>query len=211
MKSNAVTLGLLIVGAAIAAEYVWHGRQVADLRREIASLREGQTDTRAPPPVAPYAVPRAARPWPAEIAEADPRAPAPPPHEDRAQGSEEEKRARWKEDEIAHRTAVEAGFAAETVDREWAPDARRDLSNQVAALLPQASSVRDVDCRSSMCRVELVVASAAVSDQFMRQAFLGPERTVWRGGAFMEPAQPNPDGSMGVVLYLAREGAGFPE
>jgi hypothetical protein len=209
MKSNAVTFGILIAGAAIAADYVWHARQVADLRREIASLRDGPTDARAPSP-APRGVPYA-RPWPAEIARAAAAAPAPPPREDRAQSPDEEKRARWKEDELAHRTAVEAGFAAETVDREWAPGARRDLSDHVAALLPQASSVRDVDCRSSMCRLELVVADAAASERFMRQAFASPATSVWSGGGFAEPAQANPDGSLAVVLYLAREGAAFPE
>jgi hypothetical protein len=212
MKSNLPLFGFLVitVTAAIAVENHWERSRMADLKRELEAIRDARVDPLAHPRAPTFAT-RAVSPalYPAPLREA---APTPLSHGDAVEPAETRaaRRARWKEAERAHEAAVEAGFAAETVDRSWAGDARQDLRSRVAAVLPSPASLRDVDCRSTMCRVEMVCADTTELRSFFDNAFLRTKDRVWNGATFAMPPQPNPDGSLGVVLYLAREGTSLP-
>jgi hypothetical protein len=213
LKPSVVLYGLLAVGLGIA-EHVWQGRQVADLRGELAALRNRPIDARPHSGTAEgasYAASRRAAPLSVQPGHETPSVPAPPACEDRPEESEAVKRAKWEEATRAHQTSVEAGFAAEKVDRAWAAEVRQDLRDRAAALLPSSSSLRDVDCRSSMCRMEMVVADAAAAQRYIASAFASPEHRIWNGSLFVMPRQTNPDGTVGVVMYLGREGTSLPE
>lgn len=209
MRPNLIWLGIVSVAAVGVGGYIVHNQALAELHREIAAARATAAVASRPPPVpviAAQTAPALAMPS---------HAPAQPSTEDQASpprnpegGSQSA--SRWKEEALAQRTAIEAGFAAEVIDGAWAAAARRDLRDRISALLPSTSSLADVDCRASMCRVELVHREAAGSQRFMQAAFFDPKDRVWSGPGFAIPAETGSDGTVTVVLYLARDGASFP-
>jgi hypothetical protein len=182
LKPSVVLFGLLAVGLGIA-EHVWQGRQIADLRGELAMLHNGPIDARQHSLTPAGGV---------------------------SQESTAVSHAKWQEADRAHRAAVEAGFATEKVDQAWAAEARRDLRDHVATLLPPSSSLGDIDCHSSMCRMEMVVPDLAAKQRFIQSAFLSSQSRIWKGALFVMPTRPNPDGTLGVVMYLGRPGTSLP-
>ena len=212
MKQSVILFGLLAVGLGIA-EHVWQGRQIADVRRELATVKNPPIDARqhswTPAGAVSYAAPRRAAPLAVPPGDETARAPAPPA--DTPEEVAAVKHAKWVEAAEAHQTAVEAGFAAENVDRAWAAEVRQDLREHVAALLPPSSSLGDVDCRSSMCRMEMVLPDVAAERRFSQRAFLSSESRIWDGAVFVMPGQANPDGTLGVVWYLGRKGTRLPD
>jgi len=132
---------------------------------------------------------------------APPASSDPPPHDPATSDQ------RWEEDARASQAAVEAAFAAEPVNDAWAASTRLALQDRLASLArPLASSLREIDCRASICRVEVVHRNADTSRQFADEAFTDPEAQAWNGPAFLLPPQPAPDGRLAVVMYLGREG-----
>jgi hypothetical protein len=210
LKQSVILFGLLAVGLGVA-EHVWQGRKIADLRGELATIKNPPIDasqhSRTPAGAVSYVASRRAAPLSVQPRDETVVAPAPPAD---TEESAAVKHAKWVEDTQAHQTAVEAGFAAEKVDRAWAAEVQRDLRDHVAALLPPSSSLRDVDCRSSMCRMEMVLPDVAAERGFSKRAFVSSESRIWDGAVLVMPGQANPDGTLGVVWYLGRKGTRLP-
>ncbi len=209
MRSNLIWLVIVSVAAVAVGEHVVHNQELTELHREIAAGRATTAGAPRSPPVPMIAM----HPVPGLAMQS--QAPVQPPTEDQATAprnpeDDSHSGSHWKEEALAQRTAIEAGFAGEAVDGTWAAAARRDLRDKVSALLPSTSSLADVDCRASMCRVELVHREAAGSQRFMQAAFFDPKDRVWSGPGFAIPAETGSDGTVTVVLYLARDGASFP-
>jgi hypothetical protein len=105
----------------------------------------------------------------------------------------------WEKEAASHRVAVE--------DRFWASKARGDLGNHLGVLLPSASSLRQIECHSTICRLEIVHPSAEVLHNFVENTFgLLSTSRVWNGPFMIEPEAPNSDGTLASVIYLGREG-----
>jgi len=206
MKSHrAWWISIALLGCLVLNEYHSQREQLAALQGDLAGLHAQQArlaSAVARPPVVVRtqsgAAEGAAMPQPAPAA---PPASSDPPH-DLATSNQ-----RWEEDARASQAAVEDSFAAEPTNPAWAASTRLALQDRLAALArPLASSLREIDCRASICRVEVVHRDADTSRQFAEKAFTDPEDQAWNGPALLLPPQPDPDGRLAVVMYLGREG-----
>lgn len=134
----------------------------------------------------------------------DPPGAAPVEHDD-AQGGEG--RQEEPPDPDADRERVERGFQREAVDGAWAGSSRQHLSQMLAAVAARsAASLRDIQCRSSICRVEISHRDADSARSFNEQTFINAEPRIWRGPVLVATAPPGPDGSFVATMYLGREG-----
>jgi hypothetical protein len=101
---------------------------------------------------------------------------------------------------------VGSRFAAEPVDRAW--NAGLDLTQKLSRSLPQGSSTRSLDCRSSMCRLETSHHGADAYRKFTESfTLLGGGTPLWTGPAvFQVTHQPARDGDeLIAVAYLGRD------
>jgi hypothetical protein len=100
---------------------------------------------------------------------------------------------------------LDTRFLSEGVDPNWSREARR-RAERFSDVLPEGARVISLECRSSMCRLEMSHPSLESFQGFVRKSMLGGE-IEW-SGAFMaairgDPGQP---GGVQAVAYLAREG-----
>lgn len=131
--------------------------------------------------------------------------------DDRSVDVERSSTARWEAEARASQVAVEDGFAAEVVDPAWAPGVAGDLRARLGAIVvPPSSSLGDVECRRSICRVEMVARDHESMKRFMDKAFGVGGGAAWTGSMMAEYQPPDRDGATLVVLYLGRDGTAFP-
>ena len=98
--------------------------------------------------------------------------------------------------------SIEKAFAAEAVDPLWAPGMEGSILGQLA----QAEGLRlvtlQVECRTSMCRVQLVEGPSKRTDMNAFQDLVrGFGLDVWRMNGFVEQ-----NGTRTLVAHLARPG-----
>ena len=98
--------------------------------------------------------------------------------------------------------AIEQAFAAEAVDPLWAPGMEGNILGQLA----QAKGLRlvtlQVECRTSMCRVQLVEGPSKRTDMpAFRDLVSGFGLDVWRMNGFVDE-----NGTQTKVAHLARPG-----
>jgi hypothetical protein len=209
MKRNRVWLiSLALLGLLVFHEYRSQRAQAASLRSELARLR-AQQDRLAIEVTRPALMVRtqaaAGEPSPAEPSRAVGSAAVPASREATAD-DQAARDQRWEQDARASVARVEDAFAAEPVNHAWAMSTRQLLHDRLTALSrPLASSLRDVECHSSICRVEVVHRDADASRQFATKAFTDVQDQAWNGPVLIPPSQPGPDGSVTVVMYLGRE------
>ena len=98
-------------------------------------------------------------------------------------------------------TSIEIAFAAEPVDPLWATGVERSILGQLAQANLQLVTMQ-VECRTSMCRVQLVEPPSKSPDMRAFQDLVrGFGLDVWR----MEGSR-NQNGATTTVAYLARPG-----
>lgn len=202
-------IAIALVGYLVLDQYQSRRDQVAALRSEIAGLHK-QQERLAIEVARPALVVRTQI---AAAAESSATAPSPAAQAATAGPSGHDaddlttRDRRWEDDARASLASIEAAFAAEPINDGWATSTRLALHDRLTALSQaSSSSLRDIDCRSSICRVEVVHRDIDASRQFTQKAFADQEQQAWNGPAFMLPQQSNPDGSLAVVMYLGREG-----
>jgi hypothetical protein len=107
---------------------------------------------------------------------------------------------------------VEGAFASEAVDATWV--AARELAAKLANVLPDGASLRSLDCRESMCRVETAHRSEQSYQEFTIGLAAPTERPpIWTGAAMFQivrPAEREGD-ELIAVAYLAREAFPSPQ
>ncbi|WP_223642584.1 hypothetical protein [Corallococcus sp. EGB] len=98
------------------------------------------------------------------------------------------------------RARVMTAFSEEPVDSDWSGRATQTLNETLRQHLPSSSHVKALDCRSTLCRVELVHRSAADSAPFLMEGL-----RAWPGSIFV--ASEVQEGTDYVVtLIAAKEG-----
>ncbi|WP_437831028.1 hypothetical protein [Sorangium sp. So ce1153] len=105
---------------------------------------------------------------------------------------------------------VERVFHEEAPDPDWAREAEIALQEKIAAALPRSSALRSVECRASLCRVEVAYRDPADGGRFFDAAFKNPDSKIWNADTFSTPPRPDGRGNTIVVSYLAREGEALP-
>ena len=97
--------------------------------------------------------------------------------------------------------SIEKAFAAEAVDPLWATGAERNILGQIAQANLQLVTMQ-VECRTSMCRVQLVEGQSKRTDMNAFQDLVrGFGLDVWRMNGFVDE-----NGTQTKVAHLARPG-----
>ena len=96
---------------------------------------------------------------------------------------------------------VLSAFADERVDPAWSHEASRSLERLVRGHLPSGSRVQSIECRTTMCEVEVFHANASAHGPFIVDGFSG-----WPGSVFVA-AEKEERGSLSVKFIAFREGA----
>jgi hypothetical protein len=102
---------------------------------------------------------------------------------------------------------VDAAFDSESVDPSWRPEA--EVRSTLRELLPAGVSLRSVDCRRSLCRVETSHPNAESQRAYV-QAVAMPSPTQGNrpfDGALFDEGTPSPGGhEVRSITYLMRPG-----
>jgi hypothetical protein len=97
-------------------------------------------------------------------------------------------------------------FSLEPVDREWSSSAQAKLQTGVSALIPKTSQVVSLECRTSLCRVQVHHRNLDDYRSFTQDAYLKGDTHIWNGQMFSTlVGDPTTDG-VTTVAFLAREG-----
>ena len=182
---------------AVTGMIVWLVREVRDgdaQARPAAQARSGGEVTAAQP-----------RGELAASRHAPPVVPVVPPHAD---ARDDRAAASPGPEEV--RDHLQSAFGA---DRPTAASQARTYTVEqgVRAALPAGSSIRSVECRGAMCRIETEHTSIDEFHEFIRRAFQTPESKIATAPVFAGPlAAPKPGAPLVAVAYLAREGTTLP-
>jgi hypothetical protein len=98
------------------------------------------------------------------------------------------------------REFVDSAYEDETPDSSWSLPASRQLEALVQRSLPSRGSLRSVACRSTLCRIEVSLASAEDLSNFGFAAFRD-----WPGSIFLAKESQDRNG-LQATYYASREG-----
>jgi hypothetical protein len=107
-------------------------------------------------------------------------------------------------------TRMEAAFSREVADHEWSTKAQQTTQQKISALMPNNSEVLSVDCRTSLCRVEMTHQSLDDYRRFLDSAYMQPESHLWDGPSFSTLLENSGSGPVVAVSFLFREGQSPP-
>jgi hypothetical protein len=89
----------------------------------------------------------------------------------------------------------------------WSDPAGKQLEAKLAAVMPPRSSLKSVECKQTMCRVEMVYEDVAQYQAVLKR--LTPDALPWNGSLFsttLTPLDETPEGPVTFVAFLSREG-----
>lgn len=90
-------------------------------------------------------------------------------------------------------------YDSEKVDPTWAATAAKDLNNLVSKSLPEHSRVFSIQCRTTMCRIEVQHTNQETAQLFLDSGFRD-----WHGGVLVA-AETEKEGSLIQTLIPMRE------
>lgn len=170
-------------------------KSLEDLRREVAELR---ADLRRVQQAleARGDAPASAAPAPEEDEE-----PADPELHSAAEIAEEQQQLE------THAQTIESSLAAETVDSAWSGRTADRILEIFTGDELGGAALQDIDCRATLCRVEVRHRDEAKLREFQR---LFPFKVAEVLPRLMMHRVDNADGSITTYLYLARQGHRLP-
>jgi hypothetical protein len=173
------------------------GNELAVLRREIAALRAEVALLRGQVLAQAVAPPEAEHPEDAGIDSGE-----------GASGQALEQASREAEQRHAERLeAIQSALLGESVDPAWSLEATGGIEQVFTRGLFREARLLGVECRASLCRVEVLHQDPAELPQFT--ASFPAEVAAYANRMTMRQTL-NEDGSVVTVLYLGREGYPFP-
>lgn len=101
------------------------------------------------------------------------------------------------------RMRLEDRFAAERSDPAWATTAQQELHADLGRFATREVGVRDVQCRASMCRIELALANRDAASTFM-ESWL--RARTWTGAGVADNEVVGSDGQPRLVLFVGKDG-----
>ncbi len=94
-------------------------------------------------------------------------------------------------------------------DSSWAGATKTHLEQALRSPLPERSSLRSVDCRRTLCRLEVANEDQAAFDKTARQV---STPTFWSGAGFITDKAESTHGKpLTMTVFLAREGFDLPD
>lgn len=104
--------------------------------------------------------------------------------------------------EISERRAqLQAQFDSQAVDASWAMESRQLLRDDFGKYANADVRVRDLDCRSSMCRIALASSNRAAQQSFIEDWI---RHRAWTGSGFAVE-----DGDA-TIVYVSKPGVDLP-
>ena len=103
----------------------------------------------------------------------------------------------------SQRARLEERFLAVTTDGGWASSSQQQLQTDLGRFVTRDVGVRDVQCRASLCRIELALATRDAASGFM-ESWLR-ERT-WTGPGLADNDVGGADGAPRLVMFVGKEG-----
>lgn len=100
-------------------------------------------------------------------------------------------------------------FVRERVDSAWSGGASAQIREALATHLPPGTSIRELECRQTMCSVELKHKSVEDFRNTIRTMLPGGEVPLW-GGALNAVITTESDGDVTGAVFIAREGHQLP-
>ena len=131
-------------------------------------------------------------------------APSAPPPADPAPPASAAEPARPSIDPPTLRAHLGARFEAQTTDPAWSGTARLMIQSKLAAVLPSPSTLRSVECKETMCRIEMVYDDLAQYPAVLRR--MTPEALPWNGTLFSSAISDPSAVPVTFVAFLSREG-----
>ncbi len=104
---------------------------------------------------------------------------------------------------IAQSHRMQDRFIAERTDATWARTAQLELHDDLGRFAGQDIQIQEVECRSTLCRVELAFARPDLGMTFM-QKWLAAR--TWTGPGVAENQPAPPDGPQRMVVFLGKPG-----
>jgi len=95
-------------------------------------------------------------------------------------------------------------FREEVRDPAWQASADGTARKQWGEDVAAGGEARDVECKATMCRANLVFASEAAYGEAMKR--LSTSLPAWQGGGLWSAPRPQSDGKIVVERYLFRDG-----
>jgi hypothetical protein len=105
---------------------------------------------------------------------------------------------------------LQASFDGQTTDASWARSSRAQLEDDIRRRLPASSSLHSVDCRSSICKADIVHADETGYRTFVNSTFATDpgERSAWRGPLAMWRSGSGEDWTM--TVFFGKDGEPLP-
>jgi hypothetical protein len=110
------------------------------------------------------------------------------------------------------RTRLEVALATGAGDPGWTRTLRQDVSDKLRVRANSTdSTLRQVDCREAICRVEIEHGSRADYDRFVRESVIDLAAPVWSTPSFTSIV-PSPSGGGRVlsISYISRQNSELP-
>jgi hypothetical protein len=101
-------------------------------------------------------------------------------------------------------------FMREAKDRSWSDNAAGRIRVGLTGHLPSGSSINNVECRTTICSVELQHRDAESYHEFVRSALLGANDGLW-GGPFSAIITNQDESGVRAQVFIAREGYSLPQ
>ena len=106
--------------------------------------------------------------------------------------------------------SLESSFAAEPEDPSWSEEAQRVAAARVKSLLSTSLKLGAVECRTSICRIDLRSTSRQELDRFNELALRDSDHWIWNGPSSVSIHGVRATNSLTETMYLAREGHDLP-
>ncbi len=113
--------------------------------------------------------------------------------------------AQEQKDAVEYMTHVDLYLQNEETDMAWSDQANNKITNIFASDPLQKSSLLSVDCRSTLCKLEVMHDKNYDQESFEMSMVESFAETLPRGTMIHDPARPNVS-----VIYMARKGYALP-
>jgi hypothetical protein len=207
-------IGVVALLTACVFAYISHERGVGDelarLRRQTTELQTSLDQNAVRTGAGLAAVSKLS-----DLAVARAQAAAPAPAPDKAErprpGRDESAPDHAPPPSPAEMTAhYQQAFSQESIDRDWSSSARTKFQTGASTLLPKASEIVSLECRTSICRVQVRHHSLEDYRAFTQDAYLKGNTHIWDGQMFTTIIGEAGTDSVMTVAFLARDGRSLP-
>ncbi|WP_394822964.1 hypothetical protein [Pendulispora albinea] len=107
------------------------------------------------------------------------------------------------------RDAYAATLTGENRDNAWAVRAEQRIVSQIRSASRAGTALESVDCRETLCKVDVRHTSQATYEAFLDDTFTRARDFIWNAPVFISRKEGAGE-DVHVVMYIAREGYSLP-